>query len=87
MAQVALVYEAGLSGPQYVGKLEFEQPLRANGTNSYILQRQRHEVRIDRIEPAHWSPASGIIPTVYVSPVVAPRPETTRRGRDIRMKS
>jgi hypothetical protein len=87
MAQIAPVYEVGLNGPRYVGKLEFQQPLRANGTNSYILQRQRHEVRIDRIEPAHWSSASEIIPTVYVSPVVAPRSETTRRRSDIRTKS
>ena len=56
MAQTALIYLIGLSGPHYVGRLDFELPLRVNGTNSFIHRQQRHVVHIDRIEPAYWSP-------------------------------
>ena len=83
MAQTALVYLIGLSGPRYVGRLDFELPLRVNGTNSFIHRKQRHVVHIDRIEPAYWSSNLASIPTVYVSAITGPpKPEPSREGTE-----
>ena len=67
MVQSAFVYRAGPSGLEYLGKKELDLPLRAEEPNSYIHQRERHLVRVDRIEPANWKPNSGVLPTIYVS--------------------
>jgi len=67
MARSAFVYRVGPSGPEYLGKKELDLPLRAEETNSYIHRRERHVVRVDRIEPVSWKPNSGVLPTVYVS--------------------
>ena len=67
MVQSAFVYRVGHSGPEYLGKKELDLPLRAEETNSYIHRRERHVIRVDRIEPASWKPNSGVLPTVYVS--------------------
>ncbi len=77
MVQSAFVYKTGPAGPEYLGKKEFDLPLRAEETNSYIHQRERQVVRIDRIEPTSWKPNSGLVPTVYVSAATAKqKPET-----------
>jgi hypothetical protein len=67
MVQSAFVYRVGPYGPEYLGKQELDLPLRAEETNSYIHRRERHVVRVDRIEPAGWEPQSDVLPTVYVS--------------------
>ena len=83
MAQTALIYLIGLSGPHYVGRLDFELPLRVNDTNSFIHRQQRHVVHIDRIEPAYWSPNLESIPTVYVSAVTGlPKPGLRREENE-----
>ena len=71
MVQSAFVYKTGPAGPEYLGKKEFDLPLRAEETNSYIHQRERCVVQVDRIEPTSWKPNSGLIPTVYVSAATA----------------
>jgi hypothetical protein len=84
MVQSAFVYKAGPTGPEYLGKKEFDLPLRVDDTNSYIHRRERHVVRVDRIEPMAWEPNSGVLPTVYVSAVRTqaksePQPKTRKR--------
>jgi hypothetical protein len=84
MVQSAFVYKTGPAGPEYLGKKEFDLPLRAEEMNSYIHQRERQVVRVDRIEPTNWKPNSGLVPTVYVSAVIAkqkpkPGPKLKRR--------
>jgi hypothetical protein len=85
MVQSAFVYKTGPVGPEYLGKKEFDLPLRADDTNAYIHQRERHVVHVDRIEPTAWKPNSGVLPTVYVSAVgteakSGPRPKTRKQG-------
>ena len=80
MVQAAFVYKTSPAGPEYLGKKEFDLPLRAEETNSYIHQRERQVVRVDRIEPTSWKPNSGLVPTVYVSAAIAmPDPKPKRR--------
>jgi len=69
MGQAALVYRTrmDLGPPDYVGKAEFQEPLVAKKTNFYLQNRKWHFVRVDRIEPAAWSPHSEVVPTAYVS--------------------
>jgi hypothetical protein len=69
MGQAALVYRARTDGgaPAYVGKAEFQEPLVVKKTNAYLQNGQWHFVRVDRIEPATWSPHGDVVPTVYVS--------------------
>jgi hypothetical protein len=73
MGQQALVYRTEPDGKTtaYIGKTEFGSRLAVNQTNSYLHNRRWHVVRIDRIEPATWSPHSEIVPTVFVSPTSA----------------
>ena len=71
MVQAAYVYKNGPGGPRYLGKKKFDLPLRAEERNSYIHQRERHVVQVDRIEPINWKPNSGLVPTVYVSAATA----------------
>jgi hypothetical protein len=71
MVQAAFVYKTGPAGPEYLGKKEFDLPLRAEETNSYIHQRERQVVHVDRIEPTSWKPNSGLVPTAYVSGATA----------------
>ena len=78
--QSALVYRTGPAGHEYLGKKEFDLPLRAEKTNSYIHQRERHLVQVDRIEPTTWKPNSGVLPTVYVSAAtIGQEPKPKRR--------
>jgi len=67
MVQLAFIYNVGSLGPEYLGKKELDLPLRAEEKNSLFHRRERHVVRIERIEPAGWEPQSGVLPTVYVS--------------------
>ena len=69
MGQAALVYRTrmDLGPPAYLGKVEFQEPLVAKKTNAYLQNRKWHFVRVDRIEPATWSPHAEVVPTVYVS--------------------
>ena len=84
MARTALTYTLlpGSQSPLYLGKIEFDHDLVAKNRNSYLQNRQRHSVQIDRIEPENWSPNSEISPTVYVSAISEerdPGPPTERK--------
>src|SRR5437660_1513762 len=84
MVQSAFVYETGPGSPEYLGKKELDLPLQAEGTNSYIHQRERHVVHVDRTEPTAWKPNAGVLPTAYVSAVGTraksdPQPKTRKR--------
>jgi hypothetical protein len=84
MVQAAFVYKTSPAGPEYLGKKELDLPLRAEEMNSYIHQRERQVVQVDRIEPTNWKPNSGLVPTVYVSATTAkqkPEPEPKRKRR------
>lgn len=78
--QSAFVYKIGPAGHEYLGKKEFDLPLRAEKTSPYIHQRERHVVQVDRIEPTTWKPNSGALSTVYVSAAtVGQEPKPKRR--------
>jgi len=72
MPHRALAYKMGPDGSQpiYLGKVDFSSRLVVHDSNCYRHNRQWNVVRIDRIEPASWTPNFEFIPTVYVSPIV-----------------
>ena len=66
MAHTAYVYRTDSSqGPEYVGRVELEDVIRAGRLNSYIHRREPHVIYVDRVEPADWTPNDETIPTVY----------------------